>query len=886
MTDFLLKLFGIDATDAGHVSDLSMEFHGVHPAWVILFALVLAAAVFWMYRKTADQVPLLRRSLMTVLRAFFLALILGMLLQPVLSVTYEQVIRRTMLLLIDSSGSMSKIPDQRSEADDIRRLGLARGLLDPAKGLNQAPASIAADQVNPPRIEVVKAALKNPRIDLLPRLARQYDIDAYEFDRTLRPIPGASYTQPIVVRHDDLPFLLAYPWFVPGVIGGVGVLLILMGFVSRSPFTRYGGLGACIVAVAWGLVAGFMTPPPTNPAVVTTQPASDSFRAELETKWIDKLNAEGSLTAIGDAVRGVISKKRGQPIAGVLLVTDGVSNSGVQPASAASLAGQDRVPLYVYGVGITSPKDIIVAPELIAQDVAFAKDDVPVAVRVRGMGMTGQSAMLTVRMGEDKVDKEVTFNGDGEQIVTVALTPQKPGNYTIEALIPPREDEVVKTNNSASKPIRVIDGKIKVLYVEQYPRWEFKYVQAALVRDRRIDFKCLLIEADPTVARGKDSPYLEEFPVRKEDLFKYDCIVIGDVDPKFFSPTQMEAMGEFVSRFGGAIVMVAGKRYAPNAYRRTLFEKMLPVELESDTSVTLNAGKPVKLELTPAGKSSQMLRLSPKELDSFQKWAAMPAIYWLNKVARAKPAAEVLLVDPDPANATRYGKMPVLAIQQYGMGQVMYMGTDNFWRWRKNAGDKYHSMLWGQITQRLALPHLLGASKRTHLMADAKRYNTGDPVTVYARLYSESFEPFTEQAVRASFRDASGTRPSREVILKAIPEQPGMYRGVLVAPEAGNYKLAVEHDKSTALEFEVADPDRELVEPAMNKVVLEQMAKASGGQFLREEDLFGLPEKVAAKVERKLTTREAPVVYTWAYFLLMMSVVTAEWIVRKTCQLK
>ncbi|MFI5378400.1 MAG: hypothetical protein ACHRHE_03765 [Tepidisphaerales bacterium] len=886
MTDFLLKLFGIDATDAGNVSNLSLEFHGINPAWVLLMAILLGAAVFWMYRKTADQVPLLRRWMLTVFRAGFLVLILGMLLQPVLSVTYDQMIRRTLLLLVDSSSSMSKIPDQRSEADDLKRLGIARGLIDPAKGLNQAPPNLQANQVNPPRIDVVKAVLKNPKLDLLPRLAKQYDLDAYAFDRTLRPIPGASYTQPIAVRHDDRPFLLAYPWFVPGVIIGVGVLIILMGFVSRSPATRYVGMAGCIVGIAWGLVAGFMAPVVENPSVASTQPAPESIRAELETKWIDKLDAEGSLTAIGDAVRGVISKKRGQPIAGVVLVTDGVSNAGVQPASAAALAGQDRVPLYVYGVGITSPKDIIVAPEVIAQDVAFAKDEVPVAVRVRGMGMTGQTVTLTVRMGEEKADKEVTFNGDGEQIVTVALTPQKPGNYTIEAVIPPREEEVVKTNNSASKPIRIIDGKIKVLFVEQYPRWEFKYVQAALVRDRRIDFKCLLIEADPTVARGKDSPYLDEFPVRKEDLFKFDCIIIGDVDPKFFSPTQMEAMSEFVSKFGGAVVMVAGKRYAPNAYRRTLFEKMLPVEIESDTSVTLNASKPVKLDLTPAGKSSQMLRLAPKELDSFQKWAAMPPIFWVNKVARAKPAAEVLLVDPDPANATRYGKMPVLAVQQYGMGQVMYMGTDNFWRWRKNAGDKYHAMLWGQITQRLALPHLLGASKRTHLMADAKRYNTGDPVTIYARLYTETFEPFTEQTVRASFWEGTGNKPPREVMLKAIPEQPGMYRGVLVAPEAGSYKLAVDHDKATTLEFEVVDPDRELVEPAMNKAGLEQMAKASGGLFLREEDLLRLPEKVAAKVERKLTTREAPLVYSWAYFLLLMSVVTAEWILRKACQLK
>ena len=48
----------------------------------------------------------------------------------------------------------------------------------------------------------------------------------------------------------------------------------------------------------------------------------------------------------------------------------------------------------------------------------------------------------------------------------------------------------------------MVDDKIKVLYVEQYPRWEFKYVQAALVRDRRIAAKFLLLEGDDSIARG------------------------------------------------------------------------------------------------------------------------------------------------------------------------------------------------------------------------------------------------------------------------------------------------------------------------------------------------------------------------------------------------
>ena len=99
------------------------------------------------------------------------------------------------------------------------------------------------------------------------------------------------------------------------------------------------------------------------------------------------------------------------------------------------------------------------------------------------------------------------------------------------------------------------------------------------------------------------------------------------------------------------------------------------------------ADKPIKLQLTAAGRASPMLRLSDKEEENAQIWSQLPPVYWVAKVSRPKPAAEVLLVDPDPAKESRFGKMPVIAVQQYGLGQVMFVGTDNTWRWRKNAGD-------------------------------------------------------------------------------------------------------------------------------------------------------------------------------------------------------
>ncbi len=72
-----------------------------------------------------------------------------------------------------------------------------------------------------------------------------------------------------------------------------------------------------------------------------------------------------------------------------MLITDGGNNAGSPPAEAAEAASRDGVPIYAYGVGITSPRDIIVS-HLSAPEIAFAKDECPVTVQVRGQGLSGQ----------------------------------------------------------------------------------------------------------------------------------------------------------------------------------------------------------------------------------------------------------------------------------------------------------------------------------------------------------------------------------------------------------------------------------------------------------------------------------------------------------------
>ena len=307
-------------------------------------------------------------------------------------------------------------------------------------------------------------------------------------------------------------------------------------------------------------------------------------------------------------------------------------------------------------------------------------------------------------------------------------------------------------------------------------------------------------------------------------------------------------------------------------------------------SAARDSERQTTLALTSQGRTSTMLRLSPDEQENAEIWRNFPPIQWICRVARAKPGAQVLLEDSDPGKETRFGKMPAMALQQFGMGQVLFMGTDNTWRWRQETGNAYYPLFWSQMVQRLALVHLMGGSKRTQLSVDKQHYNSSERVTVFARLYDQNFEPVKLQSVNGIYtiEGAPGQpeSPKQTVQLRALPDQPGMYRGDFVAGAPGNYKLNMESDPQTFVEFGVTKPRFELGETAMNELLLKEMARISGGGFFREETLATLPQKLSQKDERISRLVDADLWASPFYFMLVCGLAVIEWMLRKRFDLK
>jgi uncharacterized membrane protein len=621
-------------------------------------------------------------------------------------------------------------------------------------------------------------------------------------------------------------------------------------------------------------------------------PEGSDLTTDESAVFFHGLKHDDNLTAIGDGLRALLDEQRGQPMAGILLITDGANNTGSSPLEAAAIAKQDGVPLFIYGIGVTTPQDIMVA-ELEAPQVSNVKEKLNVTVRIRAQSMIGKKATVQLKADGKVVDEQpIDFRADGDQEFTLSYTPTDTGVVALEAVVPPLPEEAVKDNNSATAQVRIVDDKLKILLVESEPDWDFQYLLAMMQRDRRIKLKAVLIKGDPGLSAMPDSPFLERIPDDKDALYENDLIILGDVDPTDLGETRMKLISEWVDKMGGGLLFHAGPKFDPIAYRDTPLEPLLPVGITTKNAEVYPDAIPLKL--TPAGETSPILALSQDPTENLAIWDGFAGVHWTAWVDKAQPGAQVLLVDPTAARANQAGPMPVIAMQSYGRGQTMFIGTQETYRWRSKKGEKYYTQIWSQIIQALTAQHTLGATALTQLKTDRPNYLTGNRVKISGRIFQAGFTPFTEAEVPGTMTFLPDAKPgqaapvaqTKEVRLEAVADQPGEYRAETAVQAAGSYSYSTVRDPGVVVKFTVADPKVEMADIAMNDKLLRAMASASGGSFVREEDLNGLPDLIKSKSANSVEFKKIPLAFAPLILALMILCACAEWLWRRKLELK
>lgn len=595
----------------------------------------------------------------------------------------------------------------------------------------------------------------------------------------------------------------------------------------------------------------------------------------------------GKTSPLGNALRTVLADLRASQPAAVLILSDGITTEGPSLGEAAAYAG---VPLHLIGLGDDRPERDLKLTDLLVDEVVFVGDVVYFEAKLSAVGYRGRQVELLLRRHDDKqvlARLPVTIQADNKaQKVLLPYRPDQQGTFRFVLEVDPLEGELRTDNNRQERTVQVRQEKVRVLLVAADPSYEFRYLSIMLARDRTIELKTVLQNADLQHAEQDQTALPKGVPVRSEELAQFDVVILVDANPELWSPSMIQNLVDFVEQpnKGGALIAVAGPKYMPLAWRNTPLARLLPIELATARhpvpSRPLSEG--FRVQPTELGLASPGMQLADTPEQTEQTWRQLPPLYWMLEAPDCKPAARVLAEHPSLLGRNGH-KMPIILMQYVGAGKVLFHATDETWRWRWRTGDLYFARYWVQTIRYLARSKLKAAARAVSLSTDRARYARGEPIRLRVRFADERLAPSHQDQVTVALEHQG--HPTRRLQLQRSDMDRGLFEAVLSDALPGSYHAwlaapALE-GHAPAVDFSVALPG-EFDRLQMDSQDMRQAAQKTAGRFytLRSADqlLDELPEghRVAMENPSEIPLWNSPVLLGAVLLLLV-----AEWVLRK-----
>jgi len=577
-----------------------------------------------------------------------------------------------------------------------------------------------------------------------------------------------------------------------------------------------------------------------------------------------------------------LKRKADPPINAIVLLSDGQHNSQTNFSSGAELLSQFKVPIYPIGVGDTiHPRDLgiikVDAPAVVEHKIPL-KGQIVLKTDLE----EGEEISLKIKQ-EDRVIWEKTIKTKKKErirkvvfdIDTEKKLKQK-GAYMLQVLAEEKEGEVITANNQSCFNVEILPKKkaeeYQLLLVDSSPRWEFRYLKTLLERgsEYRNVSENTFFTKELLVTR---------FPAKREDLFKFDTLIFGDIPPDWLKEEQKEWIEEFV-RMGGGIIFIDGKGKNLGKYSRGPLKSLIPLKQYLESSQR----KEYTLKLTPQAIETELFNFTPSPQENARLWSKL----------LAKPRSLVKVEkypDVELLTKTEPGNYPVFLTRQYGAGKVFYSAMDETWRWRYKKEDEYMGKFWKALIKWIREKAYLTWDKYVFLGIDKFVYKPGEKVHFRVKVIDANKYPLSEAMVKALI--LSTEDEGRTVLpLEEKGEGTGRYIGNLASLEPGGYKVKIEaaglpeEEMKAQINFTVQSlekekEEREFITLNWDEEKLKELAHSSGGKYFREENSSELIKYLTQGTRIIKVKQDLPIWQSGWFFSFIVFLLTLEWAIRK-----
>lgn len=622
----------------------------------------------------------------------------------------------------------------------------------------------------------------------------------------------------------------------------------------------------------------------------------------------------GRRTLLGPSLSQALRRAAARPVSAVVVMSDGRS-TGEIPRDAIRTLEAERIPVIVVPLGSPEPMGDVALAEAVGPSMAFVRDAVPIRTTIEHLGQVAPTG-ATVRLidqvtgavlDEQRVERQ-DFH-DGEADVVLVARPEAEGRAAWRVVVESDAPDLLDDNNAGDVALELVDRPIRVLYFDGYPRWEYRYLKNLLLRERSITSTSQLLARSRHYIQEGDEP-LAALPRTAEDWAKYDVIILGDVSAELFTREQLEQLREHVASRGAGLLWIAGEAATPESWAQTPLADLLPMVIGTSAAGSPSVRpwhEPVTMARTRLAERLGVLELDgqgwPSRLtDPLTGWSQLR---WAQRIEpeSLKPTAEILATgSPISPTGSPSGNEPLVISMRYGAGRVLYVATDEIWRWRYARGEDLPERFWLPLIRMQARESLALSARPAILEVTPRRALVDQPARIEVRLLDQSLvdlqPPSTSVRVRRVWPDPE-IEPWPMVELRMGREDTGAHRQVTqslsatwIPTEPGRYVVEstdpILADLDLSAQIEVVHPDDELRDPRTDHALLADLARRTGGAVL-PPDRLGELASADYLPNREVRVIVPPDVQTlwdrWIVLILFISLLVVEWIGRKLMQL-
>ncbi len=582
-----------------------------------------------------------------------------------------------------------------------------------------------------------------------------------------------------------------------------------------------------------------------------------SFDRDVKSTSPDSLSFAGNETNLYNAVE--VIKNSEQDIAAAVLISDGIFNQGRNPVFESATL---EIPVFTIAVGDTSLQKDLLVKSVVTNSTGYVGTRHPVEVTVINNGINEGTFSVRLMRGSEMVDSRTLDAGSGASTYTLdfELQPEQEGLQQYRVIIPALSEEWTTENNSQPFAVDVLDEKQRILSLafEVYP--DVRYLRSLLLAD----------ENTRLIKRTwlGNSRFLEgQLNIGPDSL---DLIVLHGYPS-----------GGLGSSLKGTVVNLL--REVPSIVIAT------PLSYFRELDLTEGFSLPVRFPPTPQydevvpQPSVEPTSHPVMELPGVA-YNRLPALNAPIRGTEVTAGANMLFENSFQGRNT--GR-PLIAVEETGNLRKSMITGYGWYRLGQSSNtqirDFTEQLFYNIVSWTATRPD----NRRLRVEPAQKVFTGGESVVLNAFLTNERGEKETEAVIEVTI---SGSDMENR-FYSMNNEGNGQYRLELGSLPEGVYSFeAVARKGSREIdrqngEFSVSGTNIEFVNTVRNDRLMQQIADRTGGTFFLYNSLDDfwevLNEKGMLKQEEEVATNLFYPYQHSFWFILVVLLLAAEWIVRK-----